>query len=97
MTKLRVEGVLLESERSVIHQSAITLLEKLGFMCNHPGILEAFQQAGCKIGEALTKPKGARIVTFTEEIISDGDLENHKWLLGEINTRSDNGEKVKLN
>ena len=71
MTKLRVEGVLLESERSVIHQSAITLLEKLGFMCNHPGILEAFQQAGCKIGEALTKPKGARIVTFTEEIISD--------------------------
>ena len=34
---------------------------------------------------------------LAEEIISDSDFENHKWLLGEINTRSDNGKKVKLN
>lgn len=34
---------------------------------------------------------------LAEEIISDSDLENHKWLLGEINTRSDKGGKVKLN
>jgi trimethylamine--corrinoid protein Co-methyltransferase len=71
VTKLRIEGVLPESERERIHRSAVTLLEKLGFMCNHPGILEAFRQAGCKVGDELTKPKGARVVTFTEEIISD--------------------------
>ncbi|HUV55771.1 MAG TPA: trimethylamine methyltransferase family protein [Dehalococcoidales bacterium] len=71
MTKLRIEGVLTESERERIHRSAVTLLEKLGFMCNHPGILEAFRQAGCEVGDEIAKPKGARVVTFTEEIISD--------------------------
>lgn len=33
---------------------------------------------------------------LAEEIISDSDIENHKWLLGEINTRSDTGGKVIL-
>ena len=53
MTKLRIEGVLTESERERIHRSAVTLLEKLGFMCNHPGILEAFRQAGCEVGDEI--------------------------------------------
>lgn len=71
MTKPRIEGILPDTERETIHRSAVTLLEELGFMCNHPGILKAFRQAGCKVGDELTKPKGARVVTFTEEIISD--------------------------
>jgi trimethylamine--corrinoid protein Co-methyltransferase len=71
VTKLWIDGVLSETDREKIHQSAMELLEKLGFMCNHPGILEAFQRSGCEVGDELTKPKGARVVTFTEEIISD--------------------------
>lgn len=70
MTKLEIE-VLSESEREKIHRSAVTLLEKVGYLCNHPQILEAFRQAGCKIGDELEKPKGARKATFTEEIIND--------------------------
>ncbi len=34
---------------------------------------------------------------LAEELIIDDELEHHRWLLGEINTRSDNGGKVKLN
>jgi len=34
---------------------------------------------------------------LAEEIISDGDIDNHKWLLGEITSRSDDEGKVKLN
>jgi len=71
MTKLRIEEVLSQADKDRIHRSAVTLLDKLGFMCNHPGILEAFRQAGCRVGDELAKPKGARAVTFTEEIIAD--------------------------
>jgi len=54
MAKLGID-VLSESEKKRIHQSAVTLLGKLGFLCNHPQLLEAFQRAGCKIGKEATK------------------------------------------
>jgi trimethylamine--corrinoid protein Co-methyltransferase len=69
--KIRIDEVLSESDKERIHRSAVTLLEKLGLLCNHPENLEAFRQAGCKVGDELAKPKGARVVKFTEEIISD--------------------------
>ncbi len=71
MNKLRVEGVLTDAQKEKIHRSAVSLLERLGFLCNHPQILESFHQAGCKLGDEMSKPKGARVVKFSEEIIAD--------------------------
>ena len=51
MTKPRIEEVLGKPEKEKIHRSAVTMLEKLGYLCNHPEILEAFRQAGCKVGD----------------------------------------------
>jgi len=70
MTRLKIE-ILSEAEKEKIHRSAVTLLEKMGYLCNHPEVLEAFRQAGCTVGDELAKPKGARIVRFTEAIIGD--------------------------
>ncbi len=71
MARLRIEEVLSQADKERIHRSAVTLLEKLGFICNHPNILDAFRDAGCNLGEEVSKPRGARAVTFTEEIIAD--------------------------
>lgn len=71
MTKLRLEGVLTEQEEEKIHLAAVSLLKRLGFLCNHREILEVYRQAGCIVGDELPKPKGVRVVKFTEEIIAD--------------------------
>jgi len=70
MTKLGIEEIFSESQKERIHRSAVTLLEKLGFLCNHPRMLEAFREAGCKLGDELAKPERARVVKFTEEIVT---------------------------
>jgi trimethylamine--corrinoid protein Co-methyltransferase len=66
---IKLQPVLSEADKKKILQSAIVLLEKLGYLCNHAETLEYFQEAGCKIGPELDKPNKARQVLFTEEII----------------------------
>jgi trimethylamine--corrinoid protein Co-methyltransferase len=68
---LRLQNVLSEADKKEIYQSAITLLEKQGFLCNHAETLEYYREAGCKIGAEQAKPKGSRQVLFTEEIIGE--------------------------
>jgi trimethylamine--corrinoid protein Co-methyltransferase len=67
---LHLRDILDESAKKRIYESAITLLEKQGFLCNHAETLEYFREVGCKIGAEQDKPKKARQVLFTEEIIA---------------------------
>ena len=67
---LGMKEILSEKDKKQIYQSAIVLLEKVGFLCNHAELLEYFREAGCKISEELDKPKKARRVLFTEEIVA---------------------------
>jgi trimethylamine--corrinoid protein Co-methyltransferase len=66
-----MQSVLTEAEKESIFQSAVSLLERVGFLCNHTETLEYYQEAGCKIGPEQEKPKGSRQVLFTEEIIRE--------------------------
>jgi trimethylamine--corrinoid protein Co-methyltransferase len=68
---LRMQSVLSEAEKERIFQSAISLLERVGFLCNHTETLDYYREAGCKIGAEQDKPKGSRQVLFTEEIIRE--------------------------
>ena len=67
---LQLTGVLSEADKKSIYDSALGLLERVGLLCNHAETLDYFRQAGCKIGAAQPKPKGARQVLFTEEIVA---------------------------
>ena len=67
---LQLRNALNEADKKRIYESALTLLEKVGLLCNHAETLEYYRRAGCKIGAAQTKPKGARQVLFTEEIVA---------------------------
>jgi trimethylamine--corrinoid protein Co-methyltransferase len=66
---LRMQSILDESAKKRIYESAIALLEKQGFLCNHCETLAYFREAGCKIGPERDRPKKARQVLFTEEIV----------------------------
>jgi trimethylamine--corrinoid protein Co-methyltransferase len=68
---VKIDKVLSEGDQKKIFDKAISLLVKTGFLTNHGECLELFDQAGCKIGKEVEKPKGGRIVEFTEEIITD--------------------------
>jgi trimethylamine--corrinoid protein Co-methyltransferase len=68
---LRLKKVLSKKDKKKIYRSAITLLEKVGFLCNHAETLEYFRAAGCAIGPEQAKPRKARQVLFTGEIVAD--------------------------
>lgn len=68
---LRLQNLINENDKKKIFNSSIRLLENMGYLCNHAETLEYFDQAGCKIGKPFDKPKGARQVLFTEEIIGE--------------------------
>jgi len=68
---LKLQNVLSEADKMKIYQSAIKLLEEIGFLCNHAETLDYFREAGCKIGPELDKPRKARKVIFTEEIVAE--------------------------
>lgn len=72
---LQLQEVLSQADKKTIHDSAIELLVKVGFLCNHAETLEYFRAAGCTIGPELPKPRRARQVLFTAEIVADA-LEN---------------------
>lgn len=67
---LRLQNALSEADKKTVYESALTLLEKVGLLCNHAETLEYYREAGCKIGAPQAKPKGARQVLFTEEIVA---------------------------
>jgi trimethylamine--corrinoid protein Co-methyltransferase len=68
---LGLREILTERQKKQIFQSAIVLLEKIGYLCNHDETLGYFREAGCRIGRELDKPRKARRVLFTEEIVAD--------------------------
>ncbi len=68
---LKLQNVLCDADKKKVYQSAIKLLEEMGFLCNHAETLDYFQEAGCKIGPELDKPRKARKVIFTEEIVAE--------------------------
>ena len=72
---VRLENLFSESDKKKIYESAIVLLDKVGLMCNHAETLEYFRQAGCSIGDEVKKPERGRIVKFTEEIVTDAEID----------------------
>jgi len=68
---IELKNVLRRSEKNRILASAIKLVENIGMLCSSTELLRYYRQAGCELGEELKKPKGAKMVKFTEKILMD--------------------------
>ena len=68
---IRIDNFLSELDREKIFNSAMDVLVKVGFVCNHTEAIEAWESGGCKIGDKVAKSEGGRRVLFTEEIVTD--------------------------
>ncbi|MBW2370735.1 MAG: trimethylamine methyltransferase family protein [Deltaproteobacteria bacterium] len=66
-----INNTLTEQDREKIFNAALSVLTRVGFVCNHQEAIEAFQSGGCTIGDKVTNSEGGRKILFTEEIVTD--------------------------